>query len=315
MIGGRCNLVALSPKGVHLFFRHHPRLKRGFSRPDLGFDIRTYDNTASDIILVEPSADVKTLPDGTIEQAKYTWLVVPNLLVPLQPCPDDIVLHISRVSAKTTPKRAQQRKPSPNAVTARRPRKRKTPPHERLDAPPPSDHTTLAHRSHPGLQLGSWNMNRQALGTMAELMSLASDTDIMALHYGTSGDRSGWRNSGACPPRLFRLCNRGGPRSRNSPDNSPTHILFVATTSRRTATGRNGYNGLVHSRNRLPHLLRFAVSLAEPTTTDSVGELHPSADHGDDARRCHSRRLQRTTCQLVPINNEYRFERISHPRA
>eukprot|EP00760_Papus_ankaliazontas_P023722 PhM_4_TR2084/c3_g1_i2/m.91653 len=161
-IAGRCNLVALSPKGVHVFFKHEPRLRRGFSRPDLGFDIRTYDSRASDIILVEPSAYTKTLADGTVEQARYTWLVTPRLLQPPNACPPDVVdFIITAISLRAKPAaKPSYIAPKEQAPRSAAPHKRqkKVAMHDRLDAPKRSDHTEAPPRARTeALDIASWN--------------------------------------------------------------------------------------------------------------------------------------------------------------
>eukprot|EP00760_Papus_ankaliazontas_P016112 PhM_4_TR16760/c3_g2_i2/m.75198 len=193
-IAGRCNLVALSPKGVHLFFTHEPRLRRGFSRPDLGFDIRTYDSGASDIILVEPSAYTKTMTDGTVEQARYTWLVTPRLLQQPKACPPDIVDFISAISMKVK-KSPDVKQSAPEDPTLRvippQNKPKKVPLHERLDAPRRSDHTQPPPRAPvDALEIASWNMNRQATGTMAELLTHMRTIDVIALQE--TGSTEAW---------------------------------------------------------------------------------------------------------------------------
>ena len=74
-LAGRCNLVAETRKGIHLFFRHHPKLPRAYANPVTKVDVRSSGQTvkgasATDIIFVYPSR--YPVPQG--EGLPYQWL-------------------------------------------------------------------------------------------------------------------------------------------------------------------------------------------------------------------------------------------------
>eukprot|EP00760_Papus_ankaliazontas_P023723 PhM_4_TR2084/c4_g1_i1/m.91648 len=158
------------------------------------FRYPTYDSRASDIILVEPSAYTKTLADGTVEQARYTWLVTPRLLQPPNACPPDVVDFITAISLRAKPAaKPSYIAPKEQAPRSAAPHKRqkKVAMHDRLDAPKRSDHTEAPPRARTeALDIASWNMNRQSTGTMAELMANISMLDVFALQE--TGSTEGW---------------------------------------------------------------------------------------------------------------------------
>eukprot|EP00760_Papus_ankaliazontas_P024971 PhM_4_TR2448/c2_g4_i1/m.79202 len=151
VIGGKCNLVAKSPNGLHLYFRHHKDLPRAFvGGPDLGYDIRTHDGRSSDIILLPPSAYMKY---GTPQV--YEWHVVPS--GPLFQIPDQLLNLI----------------PSLHRKVHRAPRQKPTKKHR---AQPQT-----SHRPSPPIRIVSWNMHQGSKTALAEIPSLMVEYDVIAL--------------------------------------------------------------------------------------------------------------------------------------
>ena len=91
--GGRCNLVAETRKGIHLYFMHTPQLRQGYQGKDLKVDIRAWNGKGSpDIILTPPSEYVA---DTTV---RYKWIVTPLEAESLMPCPPEVISFFATVN-------------------------------------------------------------------------------------------------------------------------------------------------------------------------------------------------------------------------
>eukprot|EP00760_Papus_ankaliazontas_P006101 PhM_4_TR1289/c1_g1_i10/m.7445 len=159
-LAGRCNLVALTPNGVHLLFAHHPALPRGFTGPEFGFDIRTFDSRASDIVLIPPSA----YNHPSYGKQQYEWLVFPQ--GDLASFPEDVLAELpgrSRIS------RAPR--------MSRPPRQQK----------PQNQQPPKLPRTATPLRVASWNMHQGAKAALAELLQWAPSQDVIALQELGSG--------------------------------------------------------------------------------------------------------------------------------
>ena len=110
-LAGRCNLVAETRKGIHLFFRHHPKLPRAYANPVTKVDVRSSGQTvkgapATDIIFVYPSR--YPVPQG--EGPPYQWLAVPTQGTTLSECPEEIVSMFAPESTPTQKNVGQQQR-------------------------------------------------------------------------------------------------------------------------------------------------------------------------------------------------------------
>jgi hypothetical protein len=74
LLRGRCNMVAITRKGVHLVFRHTDKLPGQHANPKTKIDVRSHADGKSGIILVQPSR--YTVPGEA--PTKYAWLVTPD---------------------------------------------------------------------------------------------------------------------------------------------------------------------------------------------------------------------------------------------
>ena len=91
---GRCNLVAETRKGIHLYFSHTPQLRQGYQGKTLKVDIRSWNGKGSpDIVLTPPSEYVA---DTTV---RYKWIATPVEGESLMPCPPEVVSLFATVYA------------------------------------------------------------------------------------------------------------------------------------------------------------------------------------------------------------------------
>jgi hypothetical protein len=171
---GRCNLVALTPRGVHLFFAHTQGLPKGFASATAKVDVRSFDNKSSDLILVEPSAYSKGQ-----ETLRYRWLCVPPVSAKLLPCPDDLVSLIlgfrhlvAPCTAPTSRVNAAVNKPDQDPEgTSHTPHRRirKQRPQPVLPPKPPKSRT-IQSRGGSSLRVLSWNCRSLDASSCAELV-------------------------------------------------------------------------------------------------------------------------------------------------
>eukprot|EP00760_Papus_ankaliazontas_P009242 PhM_4_TR13984/c2_g1_i4/m.81642 len=151
VLNGRCNLVALTPKGLHLFFEHHSSLPRGFTGRSLGYDVRSYDDMASDIVLVAPSAYV-----ANGERRDYKWCVVPagKLLT----CPQEVINIIPTLTRKCIHRvRGTKRTNRGSAQITT----------QQVTEPP------------AGLRVVSWNLHQGARAAITDACRLSAEGDIL----------------------------------------------------------------------------------------------------------------------------------------
>ena len=112
LVAGRCNLVARTRKGVHLFYQHAPELGHGWSNAEAKVDVRSSGGGKTDIVFVAPSRyDTEEGP------FRYSWLVIPAIGTALLPCPRDVVDFVSTLRPGTAGRNQYNNDDTPGKYT------------------------------------------------------------------------------------------------------------------------------------------------------------------------------------------------------